>query len=242
VHSDPAPYSLVASASDLNDSENWHGGFYELAIELGRLDDARLERSLEVLWASAGMQGSFAPTNGDGHVPVALGRLSLEQHGHLRGVVEPPGFGPLVAGVIATRFDSDEIDWLELYIPLGALGRTDPRIGSFPFGPDGTKVSLAWRRGLDAWLADIGRSVFRAVPFRRALIGYEVDDDEWVRPPRKRMNAFLIVEGPDLIYLEANASPSASFSLSRMARVQWAMRSAIRSLANRLRRPREAPD
>jgi hypothetical protein len=238
VPNDPAPSSQVASASDLNDRENWHGGFYELAIELGRRDDARLERSLEVLWASAGMQGSFASTDGDGHTPVALGRLSLERHGHLRGVVEPPGFGPLVAGVIATRFESDQIDWLELYIPLGALGRTEPRIGSFPFGPDGSKVSLEWRRGLDAWLADIGRSVFRAVGFRRALIGYEVGDNEWEKPPRKRMDALLIAEGPDLIYLEANDSPSASFTLSRMARI----RLAVKSLARRLRIPREAPD
>jgi hypothetical protein len=187
------------------------------------------------------MQGCFAFDDGDGHVPVALGRLNLERHGHLLGVVEPPGFGPLVAGVIATRLEFDDVDLLELYLPLGALAKTDPRIGGFPFGPHGTKVSLAWRRGLDAWLADIGRSVFRAVPFRRALIGYEVNDDEWEKPPRKRMNAFLIVEGPDLIYLEANASPSASFTLSRMARIQWAIRSAIRSLAIRLRGPREAP-
>lgn len=236
--SNPAPSTLVASASDLNDRENWQGGFYELAIELGRRDDARLERSLEVLWASAGMHECFASTDGDNHVPVALGRLSLEQHGHLRGVVEPPGFGPLVAGVIATRLDSDRVDWLELYIPLGALAKTDPRIGRFPFGPEGTKVSLEWRRGLDAWLADIGRSVFRTVRFRRALIGYEVDYKEWGRPPRKRMEAFLVAEGPDLTYFEANDSPSASFTLSRMARIRW----AVKSLVRRLRLPREAPD
>ncbi len=209
--SHPARTPQVGTASDLDERENWHGGFYELAIELGPRDDARLERSLEVLWGSAGLHGCFAPSDGGHHVPIELGLSSLEQHGHLRGVLEPPGFGRLVAGLIVTRVERDQTDWLTLYLPLGALAKTDPRIGTFPFGRDGTMVSLEWRRGLDAWLADIGRSVFRAVGFGRALIGYEVEHERWEKPPRRRLDALLIdAEGPDLTYLEANDSRSAS--------------------------------
>jgi hypothetical protein len=222
-----------ASASLLDDSDNWQGGFYELAIRLGRRDDARLGRALEALWNAAGMQGCFAEGIGGAHLPAKVGLPSLAEHGHLRGVLEPPGFGRLVAGVFAIRFDNDCVDWLELYIPLGALAKVDPRIGGFPFGREGKNVSLRWRRGLDAWLAHVGRSVFDVVRFERALIGYEVDHDAMDRSAKRRMDAVLDLKGPALVYLEANSSPTSSGHLSLLARVRWRLESLARGLRPR---------
>ena len=41
------------------DGENWNGGFYELAIELGPTDDDRLDRALVALWQEAGVEGCY---------------------------------------------------------------------------------------------------------------------------------------------------------------------------------------
>jgi hypothetical protein len=205
--------------ADLDAPDNWTGGFYELAIELGPRHDARLDQALNTLWRAADVQGCFAPSEGlpsdFRHVSAELSGASLEQHGHLRGTVQPPGFGPLVAGSVAVRFDGGE-DWLTLYLPMGALSMADARVDSFPFGPAGGKVSLEWRRGLDDWLAGVGRAVYASVPFRRAAIGLETLDserfDHWLEAPADdRICAFLIPSAQGVAYLPAAGSPTSDF-------------------------------
>jgi len=164
--------------SDLDDQENWAGGFYELAIDVGPTDDGRLERALTALWRIAAIEGCFARTNGKRPqlvaVPVSLS--SLQTAGHLRGVVTLPADRVSVCGVVAMRegiAGTGHSDWLILYVPLGALARIDPRIGGFPFDDRSGAPSLLWRRPLDAWLADIGTRLYAEVAFELALIGME---------------------------------------------------------------------
>jgi len=68
--------------SDLNDEENWTGGFYELAFELGPTEDSRLERALLALWREAAVVGCFAAVTHRPalHTPVPLALDSLVTH------------------------------------------------------------------------------------------------------------------------------------------------------------------
>lgn len=153
----------------LADPENWHGGFYELSIELGSRNDERLGAALQVLWRAAGATGPFGEDPPGTYEEVDLSLDSMERHGHLHGQVEAPPFGKVVCGMLAFRAD-DESDWLALYLPLGALSRAHPAVGGYPFGD---YDASAWRPALDAWLASIGTKVYEAVPFVRANIGME---------------------------------------------------------------------
>lgn len=72
----------------------------------------------------------------------------------------------VVCGVVASREDAGP-DWLDSYIPLGALARADRRVGGYPFDAPGTS-SLEWRRPIDNWLAQIGGAVYSAVAYRLA--------------------------------------------------------------------------
>jgi hypothetical protein len=96
----------------------------------------------------------------------------LVAHGHLRGLVTLPSGIEMVCGAVAIRED-DGPDWLHFYLPLGALGRVDRRVGGFPVGPDGGPGSLAWRRPLDDGLMGVGRQVFAQVDYQLAVIGFE---------------------------------------------------------------------
>lgn len=99
-------------------------------------------------------------------------------------------------------------DWLVFSLPLGALERVQPRIGSFPLGDDGGPRSLTWRRPLDLWLADIARGVYDSVRFKLALVGwepmFEAHADELAgEVPSERDHAYLVPTPSGLSYYEA---------------------------------------
>jgi hypothetical protein len=162
--------------ADLRDSENFTGGFYELAIELASGSDDRLDRVLDVLWRCAGIDGCFRRLPGPLEaVPRTL--ASLEGDSHLYGVVLLPSGRRTVCGVVAIPDCEGGIDWLDFYVPIGALAQIEPRIAGFPFGDDGGPTSLSWRAAIDDWLVNIARDVYAEVPFRLALVGFEVLGD-----------------------------------------------------------------
>jgi hypothetical protein len=160
--------------ADFTLDDNWHGGFYELAIEVGDTHDDRLDQTLQAVWSGAGVQGCYARRDVEPGVqaPVPCNLTELVAHGHLRGLVTLPSGVDVVCGVLAVR-EGGGPDWLDFYLPVGALTREDRRVGAFPFGPDGGARSLSWRRPLDEWLAQIGRLVYDSVNHRLALIGFE---------------------------------------------------------------------
>ena len=102
-----------------------------------------------------------------------LGAAALCEHGHLRGSLALPSGARVVCGGFLSRYE--DLDTLELYLPLGALARVDRRIGGYPFDEHSGVASLTWRAGLDRWLADVATAVHADVPFQRALIGFEID-------------------------------------------------------------------
>jgi hypothetical protein len=169
----------MADADDLNDAENWAGGFYELELVLGVSDDARIRQAMWALWAAAGVEGEPAV------------------EGHARGTVTLPSGARVVCGAFVARYD--ESDSVELYLPLGALARADRRIGGYPFG--GAGASLRWRAPLDRWLADVAATVHAQVPFRRALIGFEIDVDRDITAERR----YIAVLDENLLYRPATA-------------------------------------
>lgn len=200
----------VIEAADFTLADNWHGGCYELALELGDTSDARLEAALGVLWSAAGVEGCY----GDDRIPpcdqqtVPCTVASLERFGHLYGVVRLPNGAPMVCGVVAVREDNGP-DWLDFYLPLGALGRAEPRSNEHMVGdPGNSSASLIWRRPIDDWLADLGAQVYSAVDFRLGLIGNEVSGQTDAAtiaadPPTQCGIGYLIPSGGQVRYLAA---------------------------------------
>lgn len=161
------------AADDMGDDENWTGGFYELMLILGPAHDERLDRAAQALWRAAGIRGSRPIGHQDDIQP---GAAAFRTHGHLRGTLTLPSAARVVCGGFTTRYE--DADTIELYLPLGSLARIDHRSGAFPFDERSGAESLTWREPLDTWLADIARAVHADVTFQRALIGFEIDEDD----------------------------------------------------------------
>jgi hypothetical protein len=195
--------SRVRTADDVDDEENWTGGFYELFLVLGRVDDDHLDRAVRSLWRAAGVRGCRA--RGDGRtdpVDVEPGASALLAHGHLRGTLTLPAGDRVVCGAYSSRYE--DVDRLGFYLPLGALARVERRIGGYPFDERSGVESLAWRAPLDGWLADVATAVHAGAPFRRALIGFEVDEDADLAADR-RYAATLVPSSGGLDYRVATA-------------------------------------
>ena len=200
----------VIEAADFTLADNWHGGFYELALELGDTSDTRLEAALRVLWSAAEVEGCYgshriAPADQQ-IVPCTL--ASLLRFGHLRGVVRLPNGAPIVCGVVAVREDNGP-DWLDFYLPLGALGRAEPLSDEHLVGDPGSgSASLTWRRPIDDWMAGLGTRVYTAAGFRLGLIGNEVSGQTDAAaiagdPPTRRWIGYLIPGDGQVRYLPA---------------------------------------
>jgi hypothetical protein len=140
----------MVDPADPQDEENRSGGWYELALEFERCDEACVLSAVEELSRLAGIE------------PAAGGQtLRLPD-------------GPRVLCDFALVEEEGGSTWLVLGLPLGSLGRTDPRVGAYPFGD---YPGTSWRRPLDAWLASLALRVFDVVPFSLALVGFGVSGE-----------------------------------------------------------------
>jgi hypothetical protein len=169
----------VANPTDASHDDNWSGGFYELSIRLGAHDDARLDAAVKSLWEAAGLLRAFRRfATGPGSERTQVSAESLLA-GHLNSVAAIPGLGSTLCSVLVVRVETYEprADWLDLCLPLGALGNLDHRVGPYPFADD-TAPSRAWREPIERWFEDIGRAVFQSVPFVHAVTGFEVSGVE----------------------------------------------------------------
>lgn len=143
--------TYVPNPADWSDPENHIGGFYELEINLGPASEDRMSPAVEPLWAAAAL-GRSVRRDGVNEWLDAEPSLNVLLDGSLSGAVEIPGLGRTLWRVLAFReslFDDDgELigygeEALVLGLPLGALGRLDPRVGAYPFGD--VSNSEAWR-------------------------------------------------------------------------------------------------
>jgi hypothetical protein len=155
------------------DDQNWCGGFYELAVLVGPRDDARLDAAIRAAWADDRLDGCYADRREPADQERLVCSLAATDHvGHLRGTAVLPGGQRVVCGSVIIRDELAQRDWLDFYIPLGALSRADARVGGFS-GESGIKT-LAWRLPIDEWLAGMGRRIYRSAAFAYGLIGFEV--------------------------------------------------------------------
>ncbi len=189
----------------------WTGGSYDLALELGPRDNARLGRALHALWTHADLHGCYQhmdlEPNEQPRVEVSTAETRL--HGVAR-----IGTGAAVASyTVVMRFD-DGIDWLHFCLPMGSLSRIFD-VGAFPFEDGG---DLAWRLQLDEWLCALGRRVFEAAPFRLALIGWDGGELEDAARfgasgvPEQRSVGYLVPSGGHLKWFAPNGN--APFTLT----------------------------
>lgn len=155
----------------LDDPENWTGGWYGLAIEVGPHHHERLGALRGALWTHAGVRGCYAVESHEPlrHVAVAL---PTQGGGTVVGTVRLPTGPEVVCGCESAPGSGGRPDWLDFGIPLGALERADPRVGGYPFDAHG--ASSRWRRPIDGWLAGLALEVFPESPFRLALVGFDV--------------------------------------------------------------------
>jgi hypothetical protein len=184
--------------------DNWAGGFYELAIELGPHSETRLETALRVVWQDARLHGCYVRRDID---PVDQQRVepslpSLERYGRLLGVATVPNGRTVACGTVAIREEGGS-DWLDFYLPMTALS-TVYDVGAFPF-EDG-KDSTGWREPLDAWLAELAQAVFAVAPFSLALVGHEASGRSYAAEiatsgvPAERWDGYLWQEGGKLCW------------------------------------------
>ncbi|MBD8000097.1 hypothetical protein [Oerskovia gallyi] len=219
----------MSRRNDPMSHRHWAGGFYELALQVGPSDEERVAAWVAALVDATGLT---CPTVVDGTDParVATEERALRKAGealvrgaHVRGVVRLPEGEEVACGLLLLQGASDDgtrathagadtanLNWLVLYLPLAGLGAAGVEVDGFPFDDRSGAESLTWRRPLDEWLAGLGRSVHRTVPFRRAVIGFEVagDDDgpfepDWLAPAAPRDRAHLVVGRAGLTYVAA---------------------------------------
>lgn len=200
------------AADQIDDDDNWIAGYYELALELGERDDARLEATLQLMRELAKIDGCWALTGLEPsrYEPVSPSLTSLLSFGQLRGSFALPTGERVVCSVVAVREEAEPPfyapDWLALCIPLGALIKVEPRVGGYPFGS--FEGSLQWRRPIDDWLANLGSKVFRATAFRLGLIGMEASGEAYSDRlpdgiPQERSIAYLWPERGEVRYFPA---------------------------------------
>ncbi len=153
----------------------WYGGYYELAIELGETSDERLIAALDAVWRQHEVVGPTADALGalreDERYPSAawLDRM------HLRGEVHLP-LGVCAPCGTWTIQEEGGADWLDFYLPLGGLAELVPAVGGYPVVDDSYEYAT-WQRQLDQWLANFGSRIYLSVPYRLALIGFEVSGE-----------------------------------------------------------------
>jgi hypothetical protein len=192
--------------------DNWVGGYYELALELGERDDARLEAAFHSMRELAQVDSFWAHVNlkPSKYESVSPTLSSLLQFALIRGTLKLPNGRMVVCGLNAVREEAEPPhyapDWLVLGVPLGALIKIEPRVGGYPFGSYDS--SLAWRQPIDEWLAVIGSQIFATTNFRLGLIGMETSGEAYSDRlengiPAKRSFGYLWPEDGKLRYFPA---------------------------------------
>jgi hypothetical protein len=160
-------------------AETWFGGYYEIEFELGVPSDERLALALQTVWSHPSLEGCYLSRDLEPHTQVRISPRERATEGHLYGVANLPNGSKAACGTYVCRLQNEAgipaRDLLTFYVPLGALAGTYA-VGGYPFS-NADQVAT-WRLPLDEWLVELGRSVYKRVPFPLALIGFEVDFPE----------------------------------------------------------------
>jgi hypothetical protein len=187
----------------------WNGGFYELALELGERSDVRLLSALTALWQNLSLKGCYLEREQEPADQVKLipSEEMLRSGQHLLGLARLPNKTQVACGTVAIREDNGP-DWLDFYLPMGALAQAYD-VGGYPFDID-NKSPESWQKPIDDYLAEIGKFVFSAVPFKLGLIGHEVSGNHYAEEiaeqgiPDERYIGYLWPSGGKLNYFPRN--------------------------------------
>jgi hypothetical protein len=154
-------------------ADTWNGGYYELALAIGPRSDERLAAAQTHLWAYPALEGCYLKRNQE---PGSQPRVSPpkqikeDESPSLLGLARLPNNIQVACGTILVRED-EGTDWLDFFMPMGALSRAY-NVGGYPLG-DVDEAPERWQNAVDHFLAEIGSFVFAIVPFRLGLIGLE---------------------------------------------------------------------
>jgi hypothetical protein len=156
--------------------DTWHGGFYELSLEMGRATEESLDAALKAIWSSADLRGCYLRPDIEPSFQsqIAPDIKVLLSHSHLRGIANLPNGKKIACGTFLVQEEGGG-NWLGFYLPMGALSPAIENAGAYPFDSNG--ISQSWRQPLETWLANIGQSVFSKVPFHLGLVGFEVSGE-----------------------------------------------------------------
>jgi hypothetical protein len=186
----------------------WYGGFYELALELGEPSDERLFEALDALWQHPSVEGCYLENDVE---PNEQKRVSpspqLLNRMHIYGLARLPDGKQVACGSCIIRED-DGSDWLDFYLPTGAVGEVYD-IGGYPFDKAGF-AHRDWQIPVDEWLKDIGKHIFSIVPFNLGLIGFEVSGEAYAADilktgiPAERHIGYLLSENKLLKWYAPN--------------------------------------
>jgi hypothetical protein len=155
--------------------DTWHGGYFELSIEVGARSDDRLRLARDSLWEHPHLKGCYArrDTEPERQQLIAPSEFTFDDGwgGHYFGIATLPNRRQIASGACVVR-ETNGPDWLDFYLPLGALG-TAYDVGAFPFlladDPPAT-----WIADVEPWLGDIALWLAKRIDFALALIGFEV--------------------------------------------------------------------
>jgi hypothetical protein len=152
-----------------NEEKLWHGGDYELALEVCNDPSVEAREYYDSLLAGLRVRGwSFVRDDWS----KARGRLvpmDMRPGVFLYSCLELEGRGVVPLGVQCYEVGDDRA-WLRVLLPLGGLGMVFP-VGGLPFGGRG---DWDWMWELDEVLARVGRRVYERTRFLMGIIGHEV--------------------------------------------------------------------
>ncbi|AXB41570.1 hypothetical protein [Amycolatopsis albispora] len=186
----------MEAAARFTAAHNWAGGSYELAVEIGPNDDARLDRALTALGPALGVADWYGTIGLEPYrqQPVPGSLASWKRHGSLTGIVRLPDGRPIVCEVLVVR-EEDGSDWVDFGLPFGALERAYPQVDDLPLA------------AIDTWLAQAGENLYAAIDYQLGLIGFPASGgDSAARvlaegPPEKRTYGYLIPIAGRITYL-----------------------------------------
>jgi hypothetical protein len=185
--------------------DSWTGGFYELAIDVGSMEDAAVLAILQALWSYPGLEGCYLER---GREPADQLRLdvtsALLTYAHLQGIAQFPDGNRLPCGTYLLR-DLSGTNWVDFYIPAGALERVYD-LGGYPFSVQDAHTRQQWQQPLDLWFAELGQYIFDKRAYQFAAIGHEVAAEVEAAQiahagiPERRWMGYLWPTGTTLTY------------------------------------------
>ena len=154
----------------------WHGGHYELQMDLKPPSSGQLSSALQALWSHPALDGCYLS---DSVEPSEQKRVQPSERGtedRLYGIARLPNGTRVACGTYAfvsqEEGEREQYHSLVLFTPMGALSPAYP-VGAYPFGR--MDAVFQWKRELDEWLHGIGNFVYERAPFVLGLVGFEID-------------------------------------------------------------------